>query len=215
MSKKPAARTRSRRAAHPGKGERPRFWIVAGPNGSGKSSAYGNAEIDGFGGTVWIINPDLLTSRIAAIEQTANPNLESVQRIECWLEASIRAHQTIGVETVLSTGKYQRLVTLAKSLQFEIRLIYIVLDSPELNIARVKTRVANGGHDVAEDKIRARYSRSLDQLPWFLNAADQAWLFDNSGARPKVIGTKQGGILTLDSGALPAIKQAAQKIRSS
>ncbi|HUO91977.1 MAG TPA: AAA family ATPase [Rhizomicrobium sp.] len=201
--------------AQPKKAERPRFWIVAGPNGSGKSSAYENAEIEEFGGTVWIINPDILTLRIAEIEKTRNPNLEAVQRIERWLEASILAHQTIGVETVLSTGKYQRLVKMAKNLKFEIRLIYVILNNANLNVERVKMRVAKGGHDVAEDKIRSRYERSLEQLPWFLDEADRAWLYDNSGAKPKTIGLKADGVLTLDPEAIPAIKAAAEKIRSS
>jgi predicted ABC-type ATPase len=41
--------------------DKPKFWIVAGPNGSGKSSIYTDTEIDDFGGSVWIINPDILT----------------------------------------------------------------------------------------------------------------------------------------------------------
>jgi predicted ABC-type ATPase len=44
--------------------DRPKFWIVAGPNGSGKSSIYANAKIEDFGGSVWIINPDILAERI-------------------------------------------------------------------------------------------------------------------------------------------------------
>jgi predicted ABC-type ATPase len=147
------------------KAERTRFWIIAGPNGSGKSSAYENAEIEEFGGTVRIINPDVLTPRIAEIEKVENPNLQAVQRIEKWLEASIRAHQTIGVETVLSTDKYRRLVVEAKKLNFDIRLIYIILNSAELNIERVRMRVATGGHAVPEEKIRSRYKRSLEQHP--------------------------------------------------
>jgi len=131
------------------------------------------------------------------------------------LEASIFAHQTIGVETVLSTNKYQRLVETAKKLNFEIRLIYVILNSADLNVERVKMRVAKGGHHVPEDKIRSRYQRSLEQLPWFLNQADSAWLFDNSGAKPKMVGIKANGILTLDPEAMPAIKAAAEKIRSS
>lgn len=65
-----------------------------------------------------------------------------------------------------------------------------------------------------EDKIRSRYGRSLEQLPWFLDEADRAWLFDNSGAKPKTIGVKSDGVLVLDPGAVPVIKAAAEKIRS-
>jgi predicted ABC-type ATPase len=85
-------------------------------------------------------------SRLAA-------NVEAVQRIEAWLRASIEAHQSIGVETVLSTGKYRRLVLAAKKRGFEIRLVYVILQSAELNVQRVKMRVRKGGHDVPVDKI--------------------------------------------------------------
>lgn len=56
-------------------------------------------------------------------------NLESVRRIENWLDASIRAHQTVGVETVLSKPKYRRLVEQAKHFGFQVRLIHVLLDS--------------------------------------------------------------------------------------
>jgi hypothetical protein len=98
--------------------DRPIFRIVAGPNGSGKSTAYEDADIESFARSVWIINRDVLTARIRTVEgrQLQDANLEAVRRIEAWLEASIRAHQTVGVETVLSTDKYRRLVVAAKEL---------------------------------------------------------------------------------------------------
>jgi predicted ABC-type ATPase len=194
-----------------------RLWIVAGPNGSGKSSLYSEGDIEDFGGSVWIINPDLLSERIAQVESLDLPaaNLEAVKRIYNWLEASIDAHQTIGVETVLSTDKYRKLVLRAKGRGFEIPLIYVLLRCPELNIERVKMRVAKGGHDVPANKIIARRARSLAQLPWFLEQADQAWLFDNSEARPRLIGTKNKGVIALDPAALPEVADAAQRIRTS
>jgi predicted ABC-type ATPase len=191
--------------------------IVAGPNGSGKSSAYQDTDIEAFGRSVWIINPDLLAARIREVEglDQIEANLESVRRIEAWLEASIRAHQTGGVETVLSTPKYRRLVERARQLGFQIRLIYVLLDSPERNVERVRLRVQKGGHDVPADKVRERYARSLVQLPWFLEQADEAWLYDNSSAQPRRIGAKQAGVVTLDANALPALLGAAQKIPES
>jgi predicted ABC-type ATPase len=193
--------------------ERPILWIVAGPNGSGKSSIYQDADIESFARSVWIINPDLLAARIRDVEglKLYAANLAAVQRIEAWLETSIRAHQTVGVETVLSTDKYRRLVIAAKALRFEIRLTYVILDSPERNIERVRARVAKGGHAVPEDKIVERYARSLEQLPWFLEQADEASLFDNSGSEPRPIGQKKAGFITLDPDGLPQVLAAVQK----
>jgi predicted ABC-type ATPase len=196
--------------------EPPVLLIVAGPNGSGKSSAYQDTDIEAFGRSVWIINPDLLAARIHDVEGMDLPaaNLQAVRRIEAWLETSIDAHQTVGVETVLSTPKYRRLVEKAKRLGFEVRLIYVLLDSPQRNVERVRLRVKKGGHAVPENKIVERYARSLQQMPWFLEQADQAWLFDNSGATPRLIGQKHAGTVTLDEHALPAVVEAVRAFQS-
>lgn len=170
------------------------LWIIAGPNGSGKSSAYGLASVDEPMGSIWIINPDLLTKRIRDQEamEAVDANLAAVQRIETWLYASIDTHQTIGVETVLSTDKFRRLVEHARSRGFAIHLIYVFLDPVELNIERVRTRVQKGGHDVPEDRIRSRRLRSFDQFGWFFTHADRADVFDNSGATPRRVLAKRG-----------------------
>lgn len=179
----------------PRKPERPVFWIVAGPNGSGKSSLYNETDIEGWGGSVWIINPDLLTLSIAEGETLAmaDANLAAVERVERWLEASLEVYQTIGVETVLSSPKYRRLVERAHQRGFEVRMVYIMLRTAEAQLARIRLRVAEGGHDVPEDKVRARRHRSLEQLAWFAEHVDQLFLFDNSGADPVLMASKLHG----------------------
>lgn len=197
--------------------EKPTLWMIAGPNGSGKSSLYSKTEIEAFDQSIWIINPDLLTERIRDIEKLSRDeaNLEAVIRIEAWLDASIRAHQTIGVETVLSTEKYRRLVLAAKRKQFEFRFIYVVLASPDLNVERVRLRVKKGGHDVPEAKIRERWFKSIRQLPWFLEQADRAWLFDNSGAAPRQIGLKQDGHIIIDPSAPAPLREVIEMLRGA
>jgi predicted ABC-type ATPase len=202
----------------------PTFWIIAGPNGSGKSTLYGSKRDAAYGNTViadasrpfWIINPDLLASRIRAVERLSQQaaNLAAVQRIEAWLEASIDAHQSIGVETVLSTDKYRRLVLAAKQRRYEVRLIYVILQDADLNVDRVRLRVQKGGHDVPARKVRERWTRSLSQLPWFLDQADWALLFDNS-KRLRVIGRKNDGVVELDPTAPPDLRTAVEKIHSA
>lgn len=137
---------------------RPRFWIVAGPNGSGKSTAYGRGDVAGLDGSVWIINPDLLTVRLRDAERLslADANLAAVQRIERWLDTSLEVHQTIGVETVLSSPKYRRLIEKAKAHGFEICFVFVFLRDAELQLERIRARVAKGGHDVPSDKVRDR-----------------------------------------------------------
>jgi predicted ABC-type ATPase len=112
----------------------------------------------------------------------------------------------------LSTDKYRNLVLAAKASRFEVRLIYVILKSAELNVERVRIRVADGGHNVAKRKIIERRERSLQQLPWFLEHADGAWLFDNSGSKPRLIGTKINGDIALDSAVLPEVRKAVERV---
>lgn len=192
-----------------GKGEAaPRLWIVAGPNGCGKSTAYSRSDVAEFDGSVWIINPDLLTKRLQSHEalQLMQANLEAVQRIEAWLKASIDVHQTIGVETVLSTPKYRPLVSAAKAKGFDVRLIYVFVDTLERQLDRIRLRVTKGGHDVPRDKVATRRKRSFEQLPWFFWNADQAWILDNSAAEPKLVARKNKSDVSISANLIDPLR---------
>ncbi len=198
--------------------KQPTLWTIAGPNGSGKSTAYDLLSAEEPAGSIWIINPDVLALRIAQHERLPllpDANLEAVQRIEKWLYASIAAHQTVGVETVLSTPKYRKLVEEAKRQGFLIRVIFVFLDHVDLNVERVRIRTTKGGHAVPEDKIRARWQRSFDNFSWFLREADVVDVFNNSGAEPRRILAKRGdqlGLLETPHPALQACIEAAYPI---
>lgn len=178
--------------ATPRKPEQPILWMIAGPNASGKSSFYNRTDIEGWGGSVWIINPDLLTQRLIEEEDLSedSANIEALNRMYKWLDASIDVHQTIGLETVLSSDKYRKLVKKAKEKGFQIRMIYIVLKSAEMQVQRARIRVREGGHFVPEQKIIDRRIKSFKQLSWFINHVDQCYIFDNSDGNPDLVGHK-------------------------
>jgi len=60
-----------------------------------------------------------------------------------------------------------------------------------INVARVKSREAAGGHSVSEDKIRKRYHRSLALLPQLVDVCDKILIYDNSDL-PTLIFSKDG-----------------------
>jgi predicted ABC-type ATPase len=128
-------------------------------------------------------------------------NIVALDRIMAWLQSSIRAYQTVGVETVFSTDKYRSLVLEAKNFGFQTWLLHVALKTAELIGERVQLRVAQGGHAVDENRIRAHRELSFRQLPWFLDQSDRALIFDNSGSTPRIIVQKVDGTIQIDSDA--------------
>jgi predicted ABC-type ATPase len=59
-------------------------------------------------------------------------------------------------------------------------LVYIHLDTSELNEARVYQRVTEGGHSVPIDKIHSRIPRTMKHIGAVLPLVDEARLLDNS-----------------------------------
>lgn len=68
----------------------------------------------------------------------------------------------------------------AEKAGYKVYLYFVATDDVEINIDRVRQRVAEGGHGVPQKKIRSRYSASLDNLVPALKHAHRAYIFDNS-----------------------------------
>ena len=84
-------------------------------------------------------------------------------------------------------------------------MYYIATDDPIINISRVRNRVRLGGHSVPDDKVIARYGRSLGLLPEAIRHTDQAYIFDNSGpSQVWLAEVTDGRLLTMKTNRMPA-----------
>jgi predicted ABC-type ATPase len=115
----------------------------------------------------------------------------------------IATGQTFAFETVMSGGDKVDLLREAVGKGYRTYLYYICTDSPIINRERVASRVLQGGHGVPEDKIDARYRRSLGLLPAAVRESSRAYLFDNSGDAHRLIAEFDGGKLVAVSESLP------------
>lgn len=57
----------------------------------------------------------------------------------------------------------------------------------DVNVARVAARVALGGHNVDEEKIRTRYERSLDNIKRLMEICDILHVYDNTEEPIRII----------------------------
>lgn len=164
----------------------PALWLIAGPNGSGKSTLARQLQIEALLPTpeeqdfLWI-NPDVIRAEIAAAQGEAETHsMTAAEAADLQFRQAIRSRRSFVRETVLSTERLFADLRAAKEAGYRLGLIYIFLRSPDLSIARVKARVAVGGHDVPEDKVRGRWGRSLAVMPNAVAMCDAALVFDNS-----------------------------------
>jgi predicted ABC-type ATPase len=158
----------------------PRIFVLAGTNGAGKSSI-GGANIRRRGGHYF--NPD----EAAAAIRRAQPHLSATQaNSAAWHEGKRLLQQAIAqkldynFETTLGGRSFTRLLEEAALQGVEVRLWYVGLLSADHHIARVKARVAKGGHDIPEVDIRRRFDQSRLQLIQLLPHLTELRVYDNT-----------------------------------
>lgn len=83
-------------------------------------------------------------------------------------------------ETVFSHPSKLQLIDEARIRGFTVIVMHVGVDTPDLSVARVGTRVEEGGHIFPEDKIRARYARGAPFIRAAVLKADRGMVFDNS-----------------------------------
>lgn len=159
--------------------ERPVLYVLAGVNGAGKSSIGGQHLLD-VSGMPWF-NPDTFAR---AYREVAGCGQEEANAI-AWgegmrhLDEAIANGTNYAFETTLG-GRTVPAKIAAAAASHDVVIWYCGLASPELHIARVKARVASGGHDIPEGKIRERYESSLVNLIALLPRLSSLMAYDNS-----------------------------------
>jgi predicted ABC-type ATPase len=188
---------------------RGRIVVACGTNGAGKSAIVGEFFVHNGGA---YFNPDLLARRF--VERGLSIEDANARAWSLGFEGLRRAiggNQDFSFETTLGGQSITRELHRAAAAGAEVLVWYVGLASPELHIARVKARVARGGHDIPEGKIRERYSKSLINLIGLMSVASELHVFDNSEEsadglpRAKlVLRLRQGRIIEPDLDALRA-----------
>lgn len=164
----------------------PLLLMLAGSNGAGKSTFY-DAYLAPLG--VPFINADRIAAelregmRVWPKNLTGLPWDEAARRLaDEERQASILLRRSFATETVLSdpVGAKVAMLDDARERGFIVWLVFIGISSAELSLARVRERVrSRAGHDVPAERIRARYPRTLANLPGAVTAASVAVLLDN------------------------------------
>jgi predicted ABC-type ATPase len=152
--------------------------VAAGTNGAGKSAIAGEIIAAHEGA---YFNPDLFARELAS---QGYPSEEA--NALAWragfegLQRAIAENEDFAFETTLGGHSIVRELHKAIDAGRKVIIWYVGLTSPELHIARVRARVARGGHNIPSEKIYERYPRSLANLVGLIGIAAEIHVFDNS-----------------------------------
>ena len=166
--------------------ESKRIIIIAGPNGAGKTT-FAREFLPLEAGCPDFINVDLIAAGLSPFApekvalQAGRIMLEEIRR-------RTRRAQSFAFETTLSGKRYARSIPQWRAAEYHVKLIFLSLPSVELAISRVASRVAQGGHSVAEDVIRRRFDSGLANFHNIYSHIVDSWILcDNSGLAPRQI----------------------------
>ena len=152
------------------------LWVLAGGNGAGKTTFYDKmlGPLD-----VAFINADIIAREIFPDNPEAN-SYKAAKLAEEMRKEQLSKGKSFCFETVFSHPSKIDFIAQAKALGYEITLIIIHIQSPELNLARIDERVKEGGHNVPSDKVKSRIPRTLENVKKAIPLCDRVWVLDNS-----------------------------------
>ncbi len=181
----------------------PTLVVLAGPNGAGKSTFFERRlRVTGLR----FVNADLLALAIAP-EDPAGASYAAARAADAERRALVTEGESFCMETVFSDPAGDKLAFLREAMTagYRVVLLFIGLDSPELSQARVISRVAQGGHDVPDEKLFSRFPRTLANLAQAARFVDETRLYDNSDARNpyRLLGRLERGMAVERHSPLP------------
>jgi len=100
----------------------------------------------------------------------------------------IKQKKDFAFETTLSPRSYVNLVQKARDEGYHVTLLFFWLNSTDLAIERVKSRVKEGGHDIADHVIKRRYYNGLVNLfQRYIPICDYWIIMDNSKLKAELV----------------------------
>ncbi|MDI1250910.1 MAG: zeta toxin family protein [Lacunisphaera sp.] len=146
---------------------------MAGPNGAGKTTYY-RTFLSTSG--LPFLNADELTRTLDV------PNAEAAKFVDEARAILVANGESFITETIFSDPVGAKLDFLRRAIAagYEVQVHFIGIAGVDLSEARVIQRVAQGGHDVPQDRLERRFQQSLRNLAAAITFVPDVRVFDNS-----------------------------------
>lgn len=155
---------------------KPMVLVLAGPNGSGKSTI-----------TQYFEKAGVYTNADDVVAATGMSNEQATKLVDSMRYKSLAEREDFTFETVLSSNYKLDILKKAREQGYFIKCVFVLTVNPLINVARVETRVAAGGHDVDRTKIIERYYKSLGNIKKLIELCDILHVYDNTEEPVRII----------------------------
>lgn len=156
---------------------KPSLVLLAGPNGAGKSTLYHTRVAPSFAGP--FINADII-QRDELADASMEASYAAAEIAGRRRSEMLEARKSFATETVFSHPSKLAIIEGARARGYLVIVMHVGVEGADLSVARVRQRGLEGGHDVPEDKIRARYDRGQPLIRAAVLRADRGLVYDNS-----------------------------------
>lgn len=156
----------------------PVLHLLVGPNGSGKSTFHERllGPITGLE----LVSADLIAAARWPGEELPHA-YEAAELAHRERQRRMAERSSFVAETVFSHPSKLELLTEAQHGGYLVT-VHVFAVSEDQAVARVRSRVVHGGHDVPEEKVRQRHARLWANVAAAIPLADHVVVYDNSRA---------------------------------
>jgi len=156
----------------------PTLVLLAGPNGAGKTT-FINGFLRERAEPFQFVNPDEVARGL--IGGGPKRDLAAGRLVLERLGELAADRADFVLETTLATRSHAVRIRDWKTMGYRFELVYLRLPSAEHSIARVASRVAEGGHGIPEDTLRRRFVVSGEYLESTYKPLADDWKIYASG----------------------------------
>src|SRR3990167_8760001 len=167
----------------------PQLYMIGGPNGAGKTTV-SKTLLSELLNCYEYVNADAIAAALSPFA----PETTALQAGRLMLE---RIHQLaeqkkdFAFETTMASRSFAPFIKQCQQQDYQIVLLYIWLEDPNLAVVRGHDRVRDGGHSIPDNVVLRRYKRTINNfLNIYTRLADRWLLYDNSFNLPTIIARK-------------------------
>jgi predicted ABC-type ATPase len=174
----------------------PTLYIIAGPNGVGKTT-FADRYLPDEAKQLEFVNADLIARGLS-------PYAPDSVAIEAGKVALKRIRELIGQrrgftwETTMSGKTAAGWLRQAGEAGYHRKAYFLWVHDPEILIRRIRQRVAEGGHDIAEAISHRRFLKTIQNFFTVYRPLVDSWkLYENDLMTPRLLAVQKAGRLAL------------------